>query len=60
MNFLINLIEYGRLTTEYTIDTVTQSRPPPQYPEPALLHIECAHPDCQSLIVLIETYHLPA
>ena len=56
---LDDLIEYAKLTQEYSIDTESQSRPPPQRPDPALLQIEFVHPDYPSIIVLIEMLHLP-
>ena len=56
---LDDLIEYAEVTTDYTIDTEGQSRPPPQHPDPSLLQIECVHRNFPSLMILIETLHLP-
>jgi hypothetical protein len=56
---LDDLIDYAQITVEYTIDTESQTRPPPQQPDPALIQIELIQHNHPSLIVLIETLHLP-
>lgn len=56
---LDDLIEYARLTNEFSIDTEGQSRRPPQPSDPALIQIELIQLNYPSLIVLIETLHLP-
>ena len=56
---LDDLIEYAQITTEFTIDTESQTRPPPQQPDPALIQIEFIQRNHPSLVVLIETLHLP-
>ena len=57
---LDDLIEYAHVTKEYTIDTESQTRPAPQQPDPALIQIEFIQHNHPSLIVLLETLHLPA
>ena len=56
---LDDLTEYAQVTTEFSIDTEGQSRRPPQQPDPALIQIEFIQQDYPSLILLIETLHLP-
>lgn len=56
---LDELIELAELTHEYTIDTESQSRRPPQQPDPALLQIEFVHPNSPSIVILMETLFLP-
>lgn len=59
-DILDDLIEYAEVTTNYTIDTEGQSRRPPQHPDPALLQIEFVHRNHPSIVILIETLHLPS
>lgn len=57
-DILDNLIEYVSCIQEYTIDTEEQAR----YRRtslPALIQIECIHDEYPSIIMLIETLHLP-
>ena len=54
-----DLIEYAQLTRQYTIDTESQIRLSPQHSEPALIQIEYIVLHYPSIIVLLETLHLP-
>jgi hypothetical protein len=58
MDTLNDLTEYARQTTTYTIDTEDQA----QFRQPskgAWLQIEFTHLNTRSIIILIETLHLP-
>ena len=59
MEILNDLIEYAHVTTKFTIDTEGQRQPPPQPSIGALIQIEFVHLNEPSIIILIETLHLP-
>lgn len=56
---LNDLIDYAKETKNYTIDTEDQLQRPPQPSRGALIQIELTHEDSPSILILIETMHLP-
>ncbi|CAF1390000.1 unnamed protein product [Rotaria sordida] len=59
INTLNDLIDYANEITTYTIDTEDQMQPPPQPSKGALIQVEFINLNGPSIILLIETLHLP-
>ncbi|CAF4377749.1 unnamed protein product [Rotaria sp. Silwood2] len=59
MDILNDLIDYASQTTHYTIDTEDQMQSPPHRSLAALIQIEFTYLNGPSIIILIETLHLP-
>ncbi|CAF4490430.1 unnamed protein product [Rotaria socialis] len=56
---LNDLIDYAYCIQTYSIDTEDQLQQPPTPSEPALIQIQFVHEKDPSIIILIETHHLP-
>ncbi|CAM4982744.1 unnamed protein product [Rotaria socialis] len=59
IDVLNNLIEYAMNTTHYTLDTECQLQDPPKPSTAALIQIEFVYKNHPSILILIETMHLP-
>ena len=59
IDVLNDLIDYATLTTHFTLDTESQLQPSLQPLKSALVQIEFVYENNPSILIIIETIHLP-